>query len=125
MLNFQQLGKSFYYAWRGLCYTWEREQNFKIQIICALLVVIVALILKIGIIGISLLLLVIALVLVLELVNTAAERFSDALKPRLTPYVEVIKDLMAAAVFIASLVALIIGLLLFGPEILKSIYLLV
>ena len=61
------------------------------------------------------LLLLIILVLTLELINSILERFVDVFKPRIHPMVEEIKDLMAGAVLIASLGALIVGLLIFLP----------
>lgn len=59
--------------------------------------------------------LVIAFVLVLELINTIIEKIVDILKPRIHHYVEIIKDMMAAAVLIASIGALVVGLLIFWP----------
>lgn len=63
--------------------------------------------------------LVITLVLVLELINTIMEKIVDILKPRIHHYVEIIKDMMAAAVLIASLGALAVGLLIFLPYLIK------
>jgi diacylglycerol kinase len=54
-------------------------------------------------------------VLVLEIINSIFERIVDVYKPRLNPYVRDIKDMMAAAVLIASLGAAIIGLMIFIP----------
>ena len=59
--------------------------------------------------------LVITFVLVLELINTIMEKIVDILKPRIHHYVEIIKDMMAAAVLIASIGALVVGLLIFWP----------
>ena len=61
------------------------------------------------------LLLLIVFVLSLELINSILERFVDVFKPRIHPMVEEIKDLMAGAVLIASLGALLVGLLIFVP----------
>jgi len=67
------------------------------------------------------LLLLITAVLVLELINSVFERISDGLKPRLHPMVKDIKDIMAGAVFLSSLVAAIIGILIFWPY-LQALY---
>jgi undecaprenol kinase len=63
--------------------------------------------------------LVITFVLTLEIVNTVVERLVDMLKPRLHTYAESIKDLTAALVLIGSLAAVIIGILVFYPYILR------
>lgn len=61
------------------------------------------------------LLMLIIFVLALEIINSILERFVDVFKPRIHPMVQEIKDLMAGAVLIASLGALIVGLLIFLP----------
>jgi len=55
------------------------------------------------------------LIFVLELINSVLERLVDVLKPRLHPYVESIKDMMATVVLIFSIGAILIGLLIFTP----------
>lgn len=65
------------------------------------------------------LILVIAGVLIMELFNTVMERVVDILKPRIHPYARLIKDLMAASVLLASLLAIFIGILIFYPYISK------
>ena len=54
-------------------------------------------------------------VLILELVNIIFERLVDMLQPRIHHYAEIIKDLMATAVLVASAGALIVGILVFYP----------
>jgi diacylglycerol kinase (ATP) len=61
--------------------------------------------------------LVILAVLVAEIFNSAIEKICDLLKPRLEERVGLIKDISAAAVFLTSVGALIIGILLFWPHI--------
>jgi diacylglycerol kinase len=64
----------------------------------------------------AVLILVISSVLVLELLNTVLEKFIDVLKPRVHYFVEIMKDLMAAAVLVASIAAFAIGLVIFLPH---------
>jgi len=59
---------------------------------------------------------VVMTVLVLELVNSAMERVVDLLKPQLHECARDIKDLMAGAVLIASLFAVLVGLMIFSPS---------
>ena len=63
------------------------------------------------------LILVIISILILESLNTIFERLSDILKPRLHNYILIIKDIMASAVLLASLGAVVIGLMIFWPHI--------
>lgn len=60
--------------------------------------------------------LLIGLVLIMELLNTAFEYCADLLKPRLNHYVQLIKETMAAAVLVTTLLAGSIGLIIFVPH---------
>ena len=59
---------------------------------------------------------VVMTVLVLELVNSAMERVVDLVKPQFHECARDIKDLMAGAVLIASLFAVLVGLMIFLPS---------
>jgi diacylglycerol kinase len=82
----------------------------------ALLTVTFGLILKINRTEWLFLIFAITLVILMEIVNSAVERVSDVLKPRINTYVMEIKDIMAAAVMLASISAVIIGLIIFLPH---------
>ena len=115
MLQIRKLWRSFYYAWRGVVLVFKEEQNFRIQLIAALAITVLMFVLPVKNWEKVALLLVMAFVLVLELINSIMERIVDMLKPRLHVYVESIKDIMAAAVLLSSLMALVVGLIIFIP----------
>ncbi|KKU40201.1 MAG: Diacylglycerol kinase, partial [Candidatus Azambacteria bacterium GW2011_GWD2_46_48] len=54
-------------------------------------------------------------VLTLEMINTSIERILDLLHPEKHPEIKIIKDISAAAVLLAALGALVIGLKIFIP----------
>ena len=60
--------------------------------------------------------------LVMELINTVFERVVDILKPRVHPYARLIKDLMAATVLITSIVAVVVGIIIFYPYIINKFF---
>lgn len=115
MFHFRKMMRSFRYALKGLDLIFREEQSFRVQIAAAVAVVVVMFVLPVRNWEKVALILVISWVLVLELINSILERLVDILSPRVHLGVEAIKDIMAAAVFIASLTALIIGLLIFIP----------
>lgn len=115
-MSLKRLLKSFVDAFHGLKYAFWHEQNFRIQIFLAFIVVALTLIFPLKIWEIIILILLIVAVLTVELLNTVLEYFADLLKPRLHHYVLVIKDMMAGAVLISSLGALAIGLIIFLPH---------
>lgn len=113
-LNLKSLFKSFNYAFKGVRQVFREEQNFRFQVLLGFLVLILAAWLRVQIWEAVILIIVIILVLVLELINSIFERLVDVLKPRIHPYVQTIKDIMAATVLISSVGAVIIGILIFG-----------
>lgn len=113
--------KSFKYAWRGLSYVVKNERNFRIELSIAFFVIIIAIILEIKLWEFIITLLMISWVLVAELVNTALERVVDILEPKVHPFARLIKDVMAAAVLFSSMMAIVIGLVIFGPYIINLV----
>lgn len=123
MLNIWKLIKSFKYALKGLILIFKEEQSFRLQVIAAVVIFILMFALQIRNWEKVALILVVTFVLVLELINSIFERVVDMMKPRVHFYVEAVKDIMAAAVFLASLAALAVGLIIFIPRLLGSNFL--
>ena len=115
MFSLSRLIRSFRYALRGVAHVFREEQSFRIQVVAGVVVLILALYFHVKVWEAVALLLVVMLVLVLELINSVFERMVDVLKPRMHPYVETIKDIMAAVVLISSIGAVLIGALILGP----------
>ena len=119
MKKIKRLFKSFSYAYKGITKTFLEEQNLQIQSIVGIIILVIACLLKISPIEWCLIISAIFIVILMEMINSAIERVADALKPRIHFYVKEIKDIMAGAVMISSLLAIIIGLIIFIPYILK------
>lgn len=115
MVSLHRLLQSFRDALRGVVYVFKNEQNFRIQFVIALLVIAAVIYFPLHSWEVVLLVLLMVMVLTMELLNSAVERLSDLLKPRLHHYVGTIKDMMAAAVLITSLGALIVGVIIIWP----------
>ena len=109
--------KSLRHAISGLEYALRHEKNFQYETLMALLVFGAMFYYGVSSSEMVVLFLVTMLVLVMELLNTVMERIADILKPKIHPYVRVIKDLMAASVLVSSLLAVIVGLIIFIPYI--------
>jgi len=120
-MNIRRFRQSFKDAAKGIRYTARHEQNFRVQLVAALFVVVFGIIFPIKKYEAIIVALLVVLVLILELLNTAVERMLDVVKPRLSEKVETVKDIMAAMVLIASLAALIIGSIIFYPYIIEYI----
>jgi len=105
---------SFKHAFRGLIYSLE-ESTFRIMFAIALVVAVLAIALGVTSIEASILVLTVTVVLGFEFLNTQIEQVFDILEPRANHRIGIIKDVSAAAVLIASIGAVIIGLIIFLP----------
>ncbi|MBU0645973.1 diacylglycerol kinase [Patescibacteria group bacterium] len=115
MIHFSQFKKSLRNAWHGAVLVFHTEQNFRVQVIVGLLVIIFALVFQVRWAELIILVLMIGAVLSLEMINSILERIVDTFKPRIHPVVRDIKDIMAATVLTTSIAAAIIGLIIFFP----------
>lgn len=107
--------KSFGYAFEGLATLVKTQPNARIHLLATVLVLGLALYLEVGRNNLCFLLLAISGVWVAEALNTAVEFLADALLPEVHPLVKKAKDVAAAAVLIATLGAVAIGLMIFVP----------
>lgn len=119
MIRLNRLFKSCSYAIKGLFKTFREEQNLKIQTLASLAVLILGIYFSISRMEWIVLTLVVCLVLTAEITNSAVERITDVLKPRINTYVKEIKDIMAAAVLMSSIAAVIVGVIIFWPYVYK------
>ncbi|MFA7653974.1 MAG: diacylglycerol kinase [Candidatus Magasanikbacteria bacterium] len=119
LFSCRRFWQSFGDAWRGIRFAFKNEQNFRVQIFTAVAVLVLMFYWPLKIWERILLLLLILMVLGMELLNTAIEKFSDLLVPRLHQQVSIIKDVMAAAVLITSVGAAVVGMIIFWPYLVK------
>ncbi len=120
-LSLRTLKKSFGYALKGFVYAFTHEQNFRIQTLIGLCVIVAAAVFHVKAWEAVALTGMVAGVLVLEIANTVIEKLIDLLKPRMEQYSGVVKDLMATAVLLTSIGSIIVGLIIFLPYILPLI----
>ena len=107
----------FNHAFRGFFQMFRSERNFKIQIFAFLLVIGLGFFLTISKDHWIVILLISAMVLSLEIINSAIEKFCDLITTETNHQVKTIKDISAAAVLLASLFAIVIGVIIFYPYI--------
>ncbi len=108
---------TFKYVFSGLCVLWKEEHNARIHIIVSVSVLILSFLFRILLTEWLIVLILIALVLSLEIINTAIENICDYVSPEWHQKIKKIKDLSAAAVFVAAVVSVICGFIIFLPKI--------
>ncbi|OGM14102.1 hypothetical protein A3D84_03275 [Candidatus Woesebacteria bacterium RIFCSPHIGHO2_02_FULL_42_20] len=112
---------SFEFAMNGIRDAFANEPNFRFHTVAAFMALVVAILLAFTPLEFVILLLTIIFVLILELFNTSMEKITDLVSPEIHPKAKVAKDVSAAAVFLGSVGAVLIGLVLYLPKILLLI----
>jgi diacylglycerol kinase len=111
--------QSFAHAGRGFFLLCLTQWNFRIHLVAGLGAICLGCYFRISAIEWLFLIAAIASVLCAEALNTALERTVDLIGPERHPVARDAKDLAAAGVLIASLCSLIVGVILFGPRLLR------
>lgn len=106
---------AFKYAFHGWRYVIRTQRNAWIHAWMTMLVVLVGLWLRLPARDWAVLLVTITLVWTAEFINTALEAVVDLASPSRHPLAKVGKDVGAAAVLLAALTSVVVGLLILGP----------
>lgn len=106
--------KSFRYAWNGFLVAVKESTNVRIHLTALAMVVCLGTYFQIAASEWCILVLVGGLVISLEIVNTSLENLTNLVTREQNPLAGKVKDLAAAAVLVASVTAVIIGILIFA-----------
>ncbi len=106
---------AFGHAFRGWWYVIRTQRNAWIHALVTTLVILLALWLRLPARDWAVLFVTIALVWTSEFLNSALEAVVDLASPQHHPLAKVGKDVGAAAVLIAALTSIFVGLLILGP----------
>lgn len=112
---------SFGHAFRGWVYVLRTQQNAWVHAVAAMAVCLLGVWLGLPPRDWAVIVLTITMVFAAEFVNTAIEAVVDMASPAKHPLAKVGKDVGAAAVLIASMAAVIVGLLILGPPLWSKI----
>ena len=93
------------------------ESSIKIQFVIALVVTIAGFYFDISNTEWIMQLFAIGMVMGIEGLNTAVEKLSDYVQPEQDPKIGLIKDISAGAVMVVSIIASIVGLIIYLPKI--------
>ncbi len=107
--------RSFVHAFHGWAYVMQTQHNAWIHAVIATMVFILGLWLGLPPRDWALIILTIAMVFTAEFINTAIEAVVDLATSERHPLAKVGKDVGAAAVLVAAMAAVLVGLLILGP----------
>jgi diacylglycerol kinase (ATP) len=114
--SWQKRLKSFTYAGEGMKALFKTEHNAYIHGALTVMALLFAVVLHISRTEWMVLLLATAMVWITEVINTALEKTMDLISEEVHPVIKQVKDLAAAAVLVAAIMAVVIGLLIFIPK---------
>jgi diacylglycerol kinase len=106
---------AFGHAFRGWWYVIRTQRNAWIHALVTTGIILLALWLRLSARDWAVLFVTIALVWTAEFLNSALEAVVDLASPQHHPLAKVGKDVGAAAVLIAALTSILVGLLILGP----------
>ena len=107
---------SFQAAFSGLRRLIRSERHFQLHLTAATCAIILAAFLDFSRLEWAILMVTIGLVLVAEGLNSAIERAIDTTTPGFHPVAKAAKDIAAAAVLIAAIISVVVGILLYCPK---------
>ncbi len=111
--------RSFGHAFRGLGLLLRTQHNARIHAVASVLVVAAGTVFRISPTEWTLIVLAILCVWATEAVNTSIEFLVDLASPDRHPLAAKAKDVAAGAVLVAATGAAIVGVLVFGPHVLR------
>jgi diacylglycerol kinase len=107
----------FGFAFNGIKYTFKTQLNFRVHCFVAIGIAALCFYLELSKTEWLWIIAAMAIVLMAELANTAIETLVDLVSPEYNFKAGLIKDIAAAMVLIAALMAIIIGILILFPKI--------
>lgn len=119
---FTSRARSFVHAFHGWLYVLRTQRNAWIHGIITTLVILVSLWLRLSLRDWAVLFMTIAMVWTAEFINTALEAVVDLASPQHHPLAKVGKDVGAAAVLVAAMAAILVGLLILGPPLIQKLF---
>lgn len=117
MSYLKQRQSAFGYAFSGLIQSFKTEAHLKIHLCSAILVTGFGFYVGLNKWEWIALSGCIVLVISLEMINSAIERLCNLVMPQQHPGIKYIKDVCAAAVLVAGILAVLVGSLIFWPYI--------
>jgi diacylglycerol kinase len=112
---------SFKHAFAGWGYVLRTQRNAWIHAFISVAVFIVGLWVELNRYEWALITIMAVIVWMGEFINTALEAIIDLASPQIHPLAKIGKDVGAAAVLIAAIAAVIVGLLILGPPFLAKV----
>jgi diacylglycerol kinase len=114
--------ESIKFAFQGLHHILSTQRNARVHAIITILVILLGFWLKIDFLQWSVLLIAISVVWITESFNTALENLFNLVQPELHDFAKNGKDSSAAAVLVATILSIFLGLIALGPPLISKLF---
>jgi diacylglycerol kinase len=121
MINVRKVWRSFGFAGEGIIALFRYENNAKVHLLIAIIVILAGVWLELSRTEWAIILTQIGLVWAAEAFNTAIEKLCDFVSPGIHPQIKAIKDLSSGAVFILAIAAVLVGFFILGGKLLTLV----
>jgi diacylglycerol kinase (ATP) len=111
--------RGFGQAYRGILYSWKTQNHFRFHIVAGIIALLAGWTVDLERWEWAVLLLTIGSVIAAEAINTAIEITVDLAEPNFHPLAGMAKDVAAGAVLVTAIQAVAVGLVLFGPPLVR------
>lgn len=118
-MNTKKLVHSFGYAFEGLRLAVTLDQNVRFHLLVGTLVLLISVFLRITKIEMLFVVFAIFFVLITEMMNTAIEEMTNLIIKEHRMEAKIAKDVAAASVLLSALFAIVIGIAVFLPYVIK------
>ncbi|PKG21786.1 diacylglycerol kinase [Niallia nealsonii] len=116
------LFSSFRFALSGIVRAVKKERNLKFHLIISSIIIFLGFYYQVSAVNWMMLAIAMGLVITMEMMNTAIERVVDLVTKDFHPLAKEAKDIAAGAVLVAAVVSVVIGLIIFLPKIVDSLF---
>ena len=113
---------SFGYAFSGIWRVLRTQPNVRIHTLATVCTIALGAWLGLSRVEWAILVLTIGCVWTAEFINTALEAVVDLVSPELHPLAKIGKDVSAAAVLVAAITSVVVGLLILGPPLWAKLF---
>jgi diacylglycerol kinase (ATP) len=122
MINFKSIFRSIGFAFSGLFYVVRSQNNARFHFLATIIIVAISFWLHLNLVQWCLILIAISIVWITECFNTSIEKLFDLINPEINPLVKYGKDTGAAAVLVAALLSVALGIIVLGPLLVQKIF---
>jgi len=113
---------SFKFAFTGLRDLIRYEHNTRLHLIAAIMAIALGFVLDIALMEWLVLVLMITIVFISEILNSAIESLADYVSPQYSLIIKRVKDYCAAAVLIAGIASVVVGVIIFLPKLVQLFF---